>query len=227
MIIISGASGGIGRYLMHTFKSKGEKVLGLYNSSKPEGFNEDELYRIDITHTDELEKFRTEFVPAENRIVLINCAGINYNAFAHKADIDAWKQVIDVNLVGTFGIISAVLPHMREHQYGRIINLSSVVARSGVPGTSAYAASKSAMWGMSKAIAAENAPKGITINSLNLGYYNIGMITAVPEKMQEAIKSKIPTGEFGDPQNILNAIHFLIHSDYINGEAIDMNGGLI
>jgi len=227
MIIISGASGGIGRYLMHTFKEKGEKILGLYNSAKPEGITDDELYRINITRTEEIEKFSKEFTPADQRLVLINCAGINYNAFAHKADIDEWKKVIEVNLIGTFGIISAVLPHMRENNYGRIINLSSVVARSGVPGTSAYAASKSAMWGMSKAIAAENATKGITINSLNLGYYNIGMITAVPEKMQDAIKSKIPSGEFGDPVNILNAVHFLIHSDYINGEAIDMNGGLI
>ncbi|MFA7379169.1 MAG: SDR family oxidoreductase [Bacteroidia bacterium] len=227
MIIISGASGGIGQYLMKTFKDAGEPVLGLYNSVKPEGFTDAELYKIDISNIEQLEQFRNHFSGTDKKLVLINCAGINYNAFGHKADMNEWKRVIEVNLIGTFGIINAVLPAMRENNYGRIINLSSVVARTGVPGTSAYAASKSALWGMSKAIAAESAAKNITINCLNLGYFNIGMISIVPEKMQEAIKSKIPSGKFGDPTDILNAVNFLIASEYINGEAIDINGALI
>lgn len=227
MIIISGASGGIGQYLMKTFKDAGEPVLGLYNSVKPEGFTDDELYKIDISNIEQLEQFRNHFAGTDKKLVLINCAGINYNAFAHKADMNEWKRVLEVNLIGTFGIINAILPAMRENNYGRIINLSSVVARTGVPGTSAYAASKSALWGMSKAIAAESAAKNITINCLNLGYFNIGMISIVPEKMQEAIKSKIPSGKFGDPADILNAVNFLISSEYINGEAIDINGALI
>jgi acetoacetyl-CoA reductase/3-oxoacyl-[acyl-carrier protein] reductase len=116
---------------------------------------------------------------------------------------------------------------MREQQYGRIINMSSVVAQTGIPGTSAYAASKSGLWGMTKALSVENATKGITINTLNLGYYEIGMIDEVSQEMQNIIKDKIPQKKFGDPSNILNAAKFLINSPYITGTNIDINGGLI
>ena len=115
---------------------------------------------------------------------------------------------------------------MREQGYGRIINFSSIVAQKGIPGTSAYAASKAGLWGMTRSMAAENAGKGITINSLNLGYFEIGMITEVSDEYQEVVKKKIPTGKFGDPKNILNALNFLIESDYINGSSLDINGAI-
>jgi len=158
---------------------------------------------------------------------VLNCAGINYNAFAHKADPAAWAQVIKVNLIGTFNVINAVLPTMREQNYGRIINFASVVGQIGIPGASAYSASKTGMLGLTKSIAAENAAKGITINNLRLGYFDIGMISDVPEKFQQAIKDKIPTGKFGDPENIWNAVQFLRKSDYVNGASIDMNAALV
>ena len=116
---------------------------------------------------------------------------------------------------------------MREQEYGRIINLSSVVAQTFVPGTSAYAASKSALWGMTRSIAIENSKKGITINNLNLGYYNLGMIDEVPEDYKKKIKSKIPSGNLGDPKVIYAAIKFLMENDYINGTSIDMNSGIL
>jgi NAD(P)-dependent dehydrogenase (short-subunit alcohol dehydrogenase family) len=115
---------------------------------------------------------------------------------------------------------------MREQGYGRIINFSSIVAETGIPGTSAYAASKAGLWGMARSIAVENASKGITINNLNLGYFDIGMINEVSEEYQQIVKKKIPTGKFGDPGNIFNAVKFLIESDYINGTSIDINGGI-
>jgi NAD(P)-dependent dehydrogenase (short-subunit alcohol dehydrogenase family) len=118
------------------------------------------------------------------------------------------------------------LPIMRESSYGRIINLSSIVAQTFVPGASAYAASKAGLWGLARSIAMENAKKGITINNLNLGYYNLGMISEVPKEYQDILKKKIPSGNFGGPENILNAIKFLIENDYINGTSIDINGGL-
>jgi acetoacetyl-CoA reductase/3-oxoacyl-[acyl-carrier protein] reductase len=115
---------------------------------------------------------------------------------------------------------------MREKKFGRIINLSSVVAQLGVIGTSSYAASKSALWGMSKSIAVENAKLNITINSINLGYFNIGMIEEVPSNILEDIKAKIPNGQLGDPSDILKTINFLRNVSYANGIQIDLNGGL-
>jgi acetoacetyl-CoA reductase/3-oxoacyl-[acyl-carrier protein] reductase len=129
-------------------------------------------------------------------------------------------------LIGTFNVIRAVLPLMREERYGRIINFSSVVAQMGIPGTSAYAASKAGLSGLTKSIAVENAKRGITINNLNLGYFDIGMISEVSNEFQKLIKDKIPTGNFGNPINIFKAINFIIETDYINGTSIDLNAGL-
>jgi NAD(P)-dependent dehydrogenase (short-subunit alcohol dehydrogenase family) len=95
-----------------------------------------------------------------------------------------------------------------------------------VPGASAYAASKAGLWGLIRSIAIENARKGITINNLNLGYYSLGMIKEVPREYQDILKKRIPTGDFGDPENILKTIKLLIETDYINGASIDINGGL-
>jgi NAD(P)-dependent dehydrogenase (short-subunit alcohol dehydrogenase family) len=227
MIIITGASRGIGKFLLEKFISeKNEKVIGIYNSTPPDQEYEKYYSKLDLLNFENV----TQWIKSMNKdftdLILLNCAGNNYNSFAHKSDMRNWKNVIDLNLVATFNLIHEILPIMREQERGRIINFSSIVAQTHIPGTSAYAASKAGLWGMSRAIAAENATKGITINNLNLGYYDIGMISEVPEKFQSILKAKIPTGNFGNPENIYNAVRFLIDSDYVNGSSIDMNGGL-
>jgi NAD(P)-dependent dehydrogenase (short-subunit alcohol dehydrogenase family) len=226
MKIITGASRGIGKYLFEKYQNEGEVVYGTFLTTEPDSKNSDFISKVDISNHSDVVKWINSIKFTE-KIELINCAATNYNAFAHKADPDKWKNTIEVNLIGTFNVISAVLPEMRKNNYGRIVNFSSVVAKMGVAGTSAYASSKAALWGLSKSIAVENASKGITINSLNLGYFNIGMISDVPFEIQEKIKEKIPANNFGDPINIYNAVNFLISSDYINGENIDINGCII
>lgn len=225
MIIISGASRGIGYFLMHKFLDEGNDVIGLYNNSSPKE-NAGLMYKVDISKIEEVKTFTETNNDKLNQIILINCAGSNYNAFAHKADPLKWAQLININLIGTFHVINSILPKMREQNFGRIINFSSVVAQSGIGGTSAYAASKAGLWGMTKAIAVENASKGITINNLNLGYFNIGMIDDVPSEMQTLIKEKIPNKKFGDPDEIYRAVKYLSQADYITGTSIDINGGL-
>ena len=226
MILITGASKGIGRYLMEKFQESGETVFGTYNTTLPDTKDALVLTKVDITNSLEVASWINEKAKSGEQLILINCAGTNYNSFAHKTDLKLWKHVIDVNLMGTFNSISAILPLMRERGYGRIINMSSIVAQKGIPGTSAYAASKAALWGMSKSIAAENATKGITINNLNLGYFDIGMISDVPKDFLKIIKKGIPTEKLGSPSNILEAIRFLISSDYTTGTSIDINAGL-
>lgn len=149
------------------------------------------------------------------------------NAFAHKSNVEEWNTIINVNLTGTFHLIRATLPLMREQNFGRIINLSSIVSETGVMGTSAYAASKAGLNGMIKSIALENAQKGITINNINLGYFKVGMINTVPKEIQEKIKSKIASNEFGDPENIFTTIQYIRNTPYLNGSCVDLNGGLV
>ena len=169
-----------------------------------------------------------QLLPRLKDVVLINCAGISYNSFAHKADIEKWSSVIDVNIKGTFNVIRAILPHMRNDGYGRIVNFSSVVTKLPTPGVSAYAASKAALVGLTKSLATENASKGITVNAINLGYCNVGMgVNDVPAEYQEKMMSQIPSKRFCDPQEIYNTIRYMIDTPYLNGSAIDINGAII
>jgi len=224
MILITGASQGIGKYLFENF-SKTHEVFGTFTNTEPPIEFSERFYKIDVRDYESIQKWINS-IENKSNITLINCVGVNYNSFAHKANIEEWKNVIDVNLTGVFNVIHEILPFMRQDQYGRIINLSSVVSQMGVPGTSAYAASKSGLNGMIKSLAKENGSKGITINNLNLGYFNLGIIREVPDTMKDEIKKSIPNHQFGDPENIFNVIQSLIDSPYINGTAIDINGGI-
>jgi len=226
MIIITGITGGIGNYLFNSFYANGEEVIGTYHTNKPVGEQYKSCLQLDITDNIQIEEFvKNNFLLLEN-ITLINCAGVSYSSFAHKANMDEWQQVIKVNLIGTFGLINSLLPIMREQNFGRVINLSSIVAQTGVAGTSAYAASKAGLNGMIKSIALENAQKSITINNINLGYFNVGMINTVPKEMQEMIKNKIASKEFGDPSTIFNTVQYIRNTPYLTGSCIDLNGGL-
>lgn len=224
MIVISGASKGIGKYLLTRFVEDNINVLGLYNSTKPIEF-QSYYHQVDIRDEEQIIQFTRDNNNLEN-LVLINCAGVNVNSFTHKFDFQEWKKVFEVNTHGTFLLIKNLLPIMREQSYGRIINISSVVPQIGTVGTSAYAASKSALWGMTKVVSNENARKGVTVNCLNLGYFNVGMIEEVPKNILDTIIESIPQKKLGDPENIYNAIIFLIQSEYITGTSIDINGGL-
>lgn len=226
MIIITGASSGVGKFLFDAYTELGEEVYGTYNKSVPETTKHNGHYnKVDIVKCDEVENW-IKSISLLKDIVLINCAGITYNAFAHKADVELWKNVIDVNLIGTYNVIRTILPLMREDNFGRIINFSSVVAQKATPGISAYAASKSALWGMAKSISIENASKGITINNINLGYSELGMIKQVPEKYKTAIKAGIPSGEFCQKEDVFKCVEFVRNNNYLNGSSIDLNGGI-
>ena len=227
MIIITGITGGIGNFLFKKYTAAGEDVIGTYHVNKPEGGTFENIFQLDITDYKQIEIFIDSVKSKLKNITLVNCAGIVQNAFAHKTDVDEWSRVIRVNLNGTFYLIHATLPLMRGENFGRIINLSSIVGQTGVIGTSAYAASKAGINGMIKSIALENAQKGITINNINLGYFKVGMINTIPLEMQEKIKSKIATNEFGDPENIFNTIQYIRKTAYLTGSCVDLNGGLV
>lgn len=227
MIIVTGASRGIGKYLFESLKSS-DKVIGTYLSTKPESLKDfDFLYNVDVSKYDSVAQFINVIIKDLTDITLLNCAGVSYNSFTHKSDPEKWKKVIEVNLIGTYHMIRAILPTMREQNYGRIINFSSVIAQKGTPGVSAYAASKAGLWGMTRSLAQENGSKGITVNNINLGYVSLGMgVEQVPLSFQDSIKSQIPSGLFCEPNDVYNTVRFLINTPYVNGTSIDLNGGL-
>lgn len=223
MVIIVGASGGIGKFLFEKFKSLNIPVIGSYHSnlSHAEG-----LSKVDVTEFSEIEAWIEKERHLLEQITLINCAGISYNSFAHKSDPALWKRVIEVNLIGSYNCIRAVLPIMRLQKFGRVINFSSIVASKGTPGISAYAASKSALWGMAKSMAQENAALNITINNINMGYSKLGMIDQVPKEFLDPLIKQIPAKHLCDPEDIFETVKYLMECSYINGSSIDVNGGL-
>jgi len=227
MILITGASKGIGLYLQEKFLNDGEEVLGTYNSSIPASDKLENFIKINVTDFATIQEKILTRIQDKKKLILLNCAGISYNSFAHKSNPSEWQKVINVNLIGTFNMINFLLPFMRSNNFGRIINFSSVVPILGVEGTSAYSASKSALWGMSRAICKENATKGITINNLNLGYFDIGMLKEIPIEILNQIEKSIPCKKFGNPEEIFKIIKTLIDCSYINGSSININGGLI
>ena len=229
MVIITGASKNIGRYLFTRFKEEGEKVMGLYNSTLVGYENDRELYhKVDISNYEDVCRWVESVKKELTHITLVNCAGMSYTGFAHKAEMERWEKVVQVNLMGTFHIIREMLPIMREENYGRIINFSSVVAVYPTPGVSAYAASKAGLIGLTRSLAVENARKGVTVNAINLGYVNIGMgVEQVPPEYQEKMRKTIPAGRFCEPEEIFNTVKYLMETPYVNGESININGCIL
>jgi NAD(P)-dependent dehydrogenase (short-subunit alcohol dehydrogenase family) len=222
-VLITGASGGIGKLLCGHFANKGITAFGTSFRSDNPGSS---LDQVDVSSFAAVDDWAKRRIPPGGRIVLINCAGVTYNAMTHNSDPAQWAEVITVNLLGAYHAIRAVLPSMRAAGYGRIINFGSVVGQRGAIGASAYAASKAALQGLTKSVSLENAGKGITVNTINLGYFSIGMIDKVPEKLLVKIVEQIPTGRLGHPASILSTVDFLIDTADITGAALDVNGGL-
>ena len=160
--------------------------------------------------------------------VLINNAGITRSGMTWKLSGADWEDTLAVNLTGPFYTSKAVLPGMRSRTWGRIINITSVVAQTAVPGTSAYAASKAGLIAMTRTIAAEVATKGITVNCLALGYFDAGMLYEIPEELRENIRNTIPQKSFGDISTISDTILHLCSdsASYMTGQTLNLNGGL-
>ena len=227
MIILTGASGGLGSYLVEHL-SKDSEIIGTYNTHKPPQTDRVvSYYQVDTTDSSSVEQFVDSVSDKLQKIVLINMAGISIDGMGHKMSDNTWDRVVNTNLKGTFLMCRALLPFMRQQNWGRIINISSVVGQIAVQGTVAYSASKSGLFGLTRTLAVENVSKNITVNVLALGYFNTGMINVIPPEIQEAIKAKIPMKRLGTPRDIELAIRFLIESDYITGSTININGGLI
>lgn len=227
MIVLIGASGGLGRNLVDFFAGK-DTMVATYHSTElsdlPPGV---EAVRADVCDFEEMDALAQRLGALGERITVVNLSGISRNAVAHRLSPEDWRRVIEVNLTGAFFTCRAFLPIMRERQWGRIINISSVVGQMGVAGTAAYAASKAGILGMTRTLAVENASRNVTVNAIALGYFNAGMIETIPEALLDTIRASIPVGRFGDPDELGRTIEFLIENSFVTGSVLNVNGGQI
>jgi acetoacetyl-CoA reductase len=159
--------------------------------------------------------------------VLVNNAGITRDRSLAKMSAEEWDAVLQTNLSSVFHLTGQVLPHMVAARYGRIVNISSVIGLHGNFGQANYAAAKAGIIGFTKSAALELARKGVTVNAIAPGFIETEMIAAMPDEVRNAILAKIPMGRFGRPEEIGQAVAFLISSgDYITGQVIAIDGGL-
>jgi acetoacetyl-CoA reductase len=159
--------------------------------------------------------------------VLVNNAGITRDRSLAKMSSEEWDAVIETNLTSVFHLTSRALPHMVQAGYGRIVNISSVIGLHGNFGQANYAASKAGIVGFTKTAALELARKGVTVNAIAPGFIETEMIAAMPEEVRARILEKIPMGRFGRPEEIAQAVAFLVlRGDYITGQVIAIDGGL-
>lgn len=223
-VLLAGASGSIGNDLVPMF-SKDTLVL---HSHKHDPTCEGEFHtKADINNYEDVDRMVSAILEEFGRIdVLVNVTGVSIDSFAHKADPEVWKSVIETNLNGSFNLVRAVLPSMRENNYGRIILISSVVHQHPVLGTSAYSASKAGLIGLTRTVALENAIKGVTCNSIALGYAETGMAQRIREDVREKIREEIPMKRFMRVDELHRTIEYLIDTEYITGQTLNLNGGL-
>jgi acetoacetyl-CoA reductase len=159
--------------------------------------------------------------------VLVNNAGITRDRSLAKMTFEEWNAVIQTNLTSVFHVTSRVLPHMVQAGYGRVVNISSVIGVHGNFGQANYAAAKAGIVGFTKSAALELARKGVTVNAIAPGFIETEMIAAMPDEVRDKILAKIPMGRFGRPEEIAQAVAFLVsNGDYITGQVITIDGGL-
>ena len=160
--------------------------------------------------------------------VLVNNAGITQDQLAMRMKDDDWDAVIDTNLKSVFRLSRAVLRPMMKARGGRIINITSVVGSAGNPGQVNYAAAKAGVAGMTRALAREIGSRGITVNCVAPGFIDTDMTRTLPEEQQTALKTQIPLGRLGSPEDIAHAVAFLAspQAGYITGTTLHVNGGM-
>jgi acetoacetyl-CoA reductase len=207
--IVTGGTRGIGASISVALQHAGYKVAAVYanNDAAAQAFHAETnipIYKWDVRNFDAcaagVKQVQSRLGPID---VLVNNAGITRDGMFHKMTLEQWHAVIDTNLNALFNMCRPVIEYMRENGFGRIINISSINAQKGQMGQTNYSASKAGDIGFSKALAQENASKGITVNVICPGYIATDMVKAMPQDVvDKRIIPQIPIGRLGEPAEI-------------------------
>ena len=234
--LVMGGTGGIGSAVVERLITRKVHVaVGYYgNEEAAKEFVDARtptkitMHACDVGQWEDCERSVAEVIEEHGQLdILVNSAGITKDKTARKMTPEDWDDVLQVNLSGTFYACRAALTHMLDREYGRIVNISSVVGERGNFGQINYAASKSGIFGLTKTLALETASKGITVNAVTPGFIRTKMVEDMPEEVLEKVIAQIPAGRLGEPDEVARLVEFLAdpESGYITGEIYGMNGG--
>lgn len=233
---VTGASGGIGGAIARALAAQGAKVaiagtkVDVLDALAADMGGAGLVFAADLSDRAAAD---TAFAEAEKALggqidILVNNAGITRDQLAVRMKDDDWDRVIEINLTAGFRLARSALRGMMKRRWGRIVGITSVVGATGNPGQANYAASKAGMIGMTKALAAEVASRGITVNCVAPGFIETAMTAVLTEEQNRRIAGNVPAGRLGTPVEIAAAVAYLASEEaaYVTGATLHVNGGL-
>ena len=232
--LVTGGTRGIGEAISKGLQAAGYTVAATYGGNDEAAAKFKEATGISVFKWDvgDFEACQAGIAQVEADLgpvdVLVNNAGITRDGMFHKMSPENWRAVITTNLDSLFNMTRGVIEGMRARGYGRIVSISSVNGQKGQMGQSNYSAAKAGLIGFTKALAQENAFKGITVNAVAPGYIGTEMVLAVPEEvLNSKIIPQIPVGRLGETEEVARAVVFLAAEDagFITGSTLTVNGG--
>ena len=234
--LVTGASGGIGNAIARKLHERGACVTlsGTRKVALEKLANElGERAHVAACNLTDNEAPTNLLKTAETAMggvdILVNNAGQTRDNLALRMKDDDWHDLLELNLTSAFKLSRAALRGMLKKRWGRIINVSSIVAVTGNPGQANYSAAKAGLIGLTKSLAGETATRGITVNAVAPGMINTPMTQALTEAQQRALKDQIPTGQLGEPEDIAAGVTYLASDEaaYVTGQTLHINGGMV
>ncbi len=234
VILVTGASRGIGKAIALQLKALGGHVIGTATSEHgaaniSEYLGEGQGLVLNVTDDASISAMFDVIKEKYGAVdVLVNNAGITRDNLMMRMKDDEWNDIIETNLTSVFKISKAVLRAMMKKRHGRIINIGSVVGTMGNAGQVNYATAKAGLIGFTKSLAREVASRGITVNTVSPGFIDTDMTQTLTDEQKEGIFAQVPANRLGKPEEIANAVAFLASDSaaYITGETLHVNGGM-
>ncbi len=224
LYVVVGGSSSLGAAVVSGLTARNRRVISTFMRDRPAP-GPGEMH-CDVTSLDDCRAVADRAFSQSRKVFVVCLSGISVSSMIHKTNPDDWNRVLNVNLGGAFQVARAFLPGMREAGYGRLAFAGSVAGRLGAVGTGSYSASKEGLRGLVRVIACENASKGISANTIEIGYMDSGLTNTIPEAIRESIRGQIPAGRFGAPGELTPVLLMLEEASYVNGSVITISGGL-
>ena len=238
--IVTGAGRGIGHAIATRLASEGARVACVSRTEPNAKRTADKIniirsnaakaYAVDIADHAAVQEVGARILEDFGRIdILVNNAGVRRDGLSMRMPVEDWNIVIDTNLKGAFNFVQATERAMIKQRSGRIVNISSVIGLIGNAGQTNYAASKAGLIGLTKSLAKELAGRNITVNAVAPGFITTDMTAGLSDEVKNALHARIPLGKTGTPEDIANAVAFLVSPEagYITGQILCVDGGIV